>query len=268
MPDTDIDLSAGLEPAQSSSQDIDLSAGLEPAQQSQAAPTHPNIDMSTVAGAVPGTPSPMQAAGQVKNAATADRPVSGLTRYQAVTHLADFPTSRAQEQGIDAGLSQALTGGNPEHPIEGQFRELDPILASAPVGAYETGAGLKDAAKGIINRDANATARGGTRALQGAMEAGTIPMRTGVAQAPLRMGLGYLEAVAAGKSAEYAAKQLGLSPDEQEFANTVGTFLPMPAGMERGHPGARLPGAGTGAGPRGPGATAVAGDRPGLRDSQ
>jgi hypothetical protein len=247
MPDTDIDLSAGIESAHS---DVDLSAGLE-TEQPASSPNPANIDMSTVPGATPGTPSPQQvASGGLRNASQ-NRYVEPLNRVQAVTHDAGPPIRTRQEADEESNWTGAAFGGpmpidpsiadkdpdtakliagmnaqKQEHPVESLLRQQDPVLASAPVGAYEAGAGLKDVAVAAAHRDATAAARGGTRAISGAMEAGTIPFGTGIAQAPLRMGIGYLEGVAAGKSAEFAAKKMGLSPDAQEFWNTVGFFLP------------------------------------------
>jgi hypothetical protein len=190
-------------------------------------PANPNIDMSQVAGATPGTPNPAQVGAGGLRAASADRPVDKLTGYQAVTHQADFPTSSAGAERDDALLDQVFTGGNKEHPVEGYLRQQDPILASAPVGAYEAGAGLKDAAVGLKNKDFNAAARGGTRAVSGAMEAGTIPFGAAIAKAPVQMAVGYLQGLATGEGAKFVAQKMGMSPDEQEFAHTVGFFMPM-----------------------------------------
>jgi hypothetical protein len=240
-----IDLSAGLETAEQSpspqgidlSAGIDLSSGIESEQPQQpAAAPNPNVDMSKVAGATPGTPSPAQVGAGGLKQASANRYVEPLNATQALTHeVAGAPRTK-QEAGDEANVLGHYMGADSDHPLQSYARNLDPILASAPVGAYETGAGLKDVAVAAAHGDKNAAAvviasTASTRAdsPEPWKPAPLIPMGTGIAQAPIRMGWASDTSKRSPQAnrAEYAAKKMGMSPDEQEFANTVATFLPM-----------------------------------------
>jgi N12 class adenine-specific DNA methylase len=76
--------------------------------------------------------------------------------------------------------------------------------------------------------------RGGTEMIQGAMGLGTPLFAEGVAAAPIKMFAGYYAGVYAGKGAALAAKAAGLSPEAQEFANTLAFFLPTAAAVVSG----------------------------------
>lgn len=118
----------------------------------------------------------------------------------------------ARQKGLSISDQQEAVGGN---------NGFDPIAGAgqAARGGYEFGGAhsLSDAAKA------------GTDIIGGVMNTEAGAFGEAAARKPLQTLAGYLAGVLGGQTAEDAAKAVGATPEEQEFANTIGFFLPTAA---------------------------------------
>ena len=235
-------------PQQASGDDL----GFTPVAKSAADPF--NIDMSKVAGAAPGTPSPA-AVGRVpqpnmKPAGLEEAVFPHQTQQQwgqqqrdeaaenqrGEAFLAD-PKNKQYNTPEMRDLMRQASDPTPQETL----RNIDPVLGSWATGAYETGAGLKDFVKAGGNDgpsgeffDTPALAKGANRTIQGAMTAGAPEFALAGLTSPLRTGAGYVAGLATGAGAEKVAKMAGASPETQELAHTAGFFVPAAAGTAAG----------------------------------
>lgn len=209
-------------------------------------------DMSKVAGATPGMQSPMQAA--------ASRPVQPVEKqdiFDAIVGNGDAPITAAQqefEQRQNDAAARTITGGDPalasqektlsqyfgqqqENPVESAVRSI-PVAGDVAAGGYHAlrgTSGLAEDAELLPGSSGVPKGRAGldqtlkhaTEAIGGAMDV-TMPA-FGVAgmMSPVKTAATYFTAIAAGHGAQEVAKKLGMSPVEQNFANVVGTFIPI-----------------------------------------
>jgi hypothetical protein len=113
---------------------------------------------------------------------------------------------------IFQGAGDIASGLNPE----GGMSPSEAIALGRPI---PNGAG----------RNPSQMAKGATEMMSGAMTLGTPLFAEAVAAKPLQTIAGYLAGVLGGKGTAAAAKAVGATPEEQEFANTLGFFLPTAA---------------------------------------
>lgn len=210
------------------------------------APVNPYADrndLSNVPGAVPGMQTPQQAAG----ARPQDQPVAKEDIFDAVTGTGTAPASAAesaQDQRTAAGVGQFVHGTetpdqqgaaltNISHRTPQQsMQDVDLAVGSWVTGGYEAAAGLKDAATtpqtqpGVRGAE-QAILPGANRAIRGAMTAGAPSFAAAGWVAPVQTALAYFSGVMAGKGAQAVAAKLNMTPEEQELANTIGTFIPL-----------------------------------------
>lgn len=205
------------------------------------------IDMSKVAGATPGTPSPQQAAGSravpsalqphQKPAEGSPEGISDTVFNAAVEgatgHAPDMnDTEQLQARSAFRQGYAPAVAEQQAHPVASAVKSV-PIIGDVAHGAYETGAGLKDLVQAGGKEGKNgeffdlpSTAKAVNRTVGGAMEAGTPAFGMAYMDAPLKMASSYFQGVLAGQGAQAVAKKLGMSPEAQEMANTVGFFIP------------------------------------------
>ncbi|HEY1808841.1 MAG TPA: 2'-5' RNA ligase family protein [Acidobacteriaceae bacterium] len=142
-----------------------------------------------------------------------------------------------QEEPLGAAIAGPAPGTRPMNPQESATYENSPPTgfgAGPQQAAHEIWEGTGDIARGagygddlqIGPRDPSMMARGATETMRGAMYMGTPMFAEAAASAPVKAGLSYLAGVVGGKAAGAAAKAAGLTPDEQEFWNTAGFFIP------------------------------------------
>lgn len=215
-------------------------------------------DMSHVAGADPGMQTPMQAAGSrptqpvekedIFDAIVGDKPAPAGSAQQAYEQrnrdAGSFDTAADNVAGafgygkgskIDQMVRQPVAQQQQleqQHPVEAAIDEQDPVLGSWVTGTYEAGAGLKDAltahqTKPGVSGAVEPIVKGANRAVRGAMTAAMPSFAVGAWQAPIRTALTYYASIKAGEAAQVAAQKLGMDPNLQELANTVGTFIPI-----------------------------------------
>lgn len=153
----------------------------------------------------------------LRNFALSDEDLATIGGMQA--------TPQQQEQ-IDAQRDRNVSGLPLRERVAEGIATGSGFAAGPRQDVGEIGSGVEELGEANRDRDANKLAKGGTDILEGAMGLGTPLFAAGVAAAPVRAGLYYLAGVGAGKVASAAAKAAGLTPDEQEFWNTAGFFLP------------------------------------------
>src|ERR1700744_4055200 len=124
----------------------------------------------------------------------------------------------AEQKGMTVSDKQEAVGAN---------RGFDPIagVGEAAKGAYDLGGALK----GENGPRANASAQAGNEILSGLMNAYSGQFGEAAVRAPIMTMAGYLAGIASGKVASEAAKAVGATPEEQEFANTLFFFVPTAA---------------------------------------
>jgi hypothetical protein len=204
----------------------------------QQGPVNPYAnDMSNVPGAVPGMQTPEQAAGQkpwqqpVEKASTMDV-LMGASAPPATAETERIrravDATRQYVHGPETAEQQTAAVQSAIHPsTEQTITSMDPQFSTIPYGISHVVKGVGTAASGVRAGDWSKAARGGTEAIGGAAQAGSLPMGVAIANAPIRMAIGYAEGLATGAGAKAIAQKLNLTPDEVEFANAAGFFAPM-----------------------------------------
>lgn len=127
------------------------------------------------------------------------------------------PITAVKELGT--GLGNVVTGAGGGGKSAMQLLRENPSMT--PEQAVAEAARQRDA-----GANPDLMAKGATQVMGGAMEAAKPLIVYGVAAAPIKAAIYYGAGILAGKGSAQVAQELGATPNEQEFFNTLGFFIP------------------------------------------
>ena len=237
---------------QASSQDDDL--GFVPANQGPApAPVQPYampngrlIDPMTHTGGVPNPHAAPPAPPPQQDTIQAAPPQTWFDRARGyVANSTPGQTLHAVAPGVSEALGIAPT----ESETAQQQRMADAGIYKPVTAVKQIGAGLENIGEsgafsgmtpggGVLPTppelktqvprqvDLSRAAKGATQVMGGTMELAKPVMPVAIAEAPISAAIYYGAGILAGKGSAAVAQQMGATPDEVNFFNTLGFFIP------------------------------------------
>ena len=126
----------------------------------------------------------------------------------------------AVDSESDKYLQETAGANSPYKPIAGAKQV---IAGLTNIGeSYENA----QSPEGREHAPINQAAKGATQVMSGGMEIAKPAIASGIVRAPIQAAIYYGAGILAGKGSAAVAREMGATPDEVEFFNTLGFFIP------------------------------------------